>query len=306
LLKESSVIKKILKWAGIVVGSLIGVIVVIALVLFLLGSSKVGKDYDVQVASIPIPTGADAVERGRHYIETLGLCSECHGDRLEGDILEDDPAFGTLAPPNLTSGAGGIGGTLTDIDYVRSIRHGIGRDGKSLVIMPSHHYNSISDADLGAIIAFLKSLPPITNQVPETKLGPLGKVITLMAGDLLPASVIDHTAARPPEPIPGVTAEYGKYLSNICTVCHGENLSGGSVPGESGDAPVGRNLTPKGALVSWSESDFMNTLRTGVTPAGEQLDEEFMPWPHFKHLTDDELKALWLYVKALPPKDFEE
>ena len=286
--------------------SLFALFVVVALTLFLMGTLRVNKDYDIQVASIPIPTDEAAIERGRHFVETVGLCSECHGDRLQGDIISDDPVFGAIAPPNLTSGAGGIAGVMTDIDYVRAIRHGIGRDGESLVIMPSNYYNKVSDADLGAMIAFIKTLPPVVNHTPETGLGPLGRVIALLDSALLTGSVIDHTAPRPPEPTPGVTAEYGKYLSTICTVCHGKNLSGGKVPGGAEDDPIALNLTPKGALVSWSESDFINTLRTGVTPGGAQLDVEFMPWSHFKLMTDDELKALWLYIESLPSKEFGE
>ena len=267
---------------------------------------RVNKDYNIQVASIAIPTDEAAVERGRHLVETIGICSQCHGDGLRGDILSEDPLFGTLAPPNLTSGVGGIGSVMTDADYVRAIRYGIGRDGESLVIMPSNYFNKITDADLGAIIAYLKSLPPVDNEVPETSLAPLGRVIALLSpGGLLPASEIDHTAPRPPDLVQGVTAEYGKYLATICSVCHGENLSGGSVPWEQG-APLARNLTPKGVLVSWSESDFMKTLRTGVTPGGGQLDDEFMPWQRFKLMTDDELKALWAYLKSLPPREFGE
>ena len=162
----------------------------------------------------------------------------------------------------------------------------------------------ISDADLGAIIAFVKALPPVNNQLPETNLGPLGKVITLLDSALLTGSIVDHTAPRPSEPTPGVTVEYGKYLATICTVCHGKHLSGGTVPGEGGDTPLALNLTPNGSVVSWSESDFINTLRTGVTPGGGQLDNEFMPWQHFKDMTDDELKALWVYIQSLPPREF--
>ena len=276
------------------------------LILILLGTMRVNKDYNIQVASIAIPTDEAAVERGRHLVETIGICSQCHGDGLRGDILSEDPLFGTLAPPNLTPGVGGIGSVMTDADYVRAIRYGIGRDGESLVIMPSNYFNKITDADLGAIIAYLKSLPPVDNEVPETSLAPLGRVIALLSpGGLLPASEIDHTAPRPPDLVRGVTAEYGKYLATICSVCHGENLSGGSVPWEQG-APLARNLTPKGVLVSWSESDFMKTLRTGVTPGGGQLDDEFMPWQRFKLMTDDELKALWAYLKSLPPREFGE
>ena len=299
-------IKKILKWVGIVVGGLIVLIVVALLILILLGTMRINKDYDVQVASIEIPTDQAAIERGRHFVETIGICSQCHGEGLRGDILSEDAVFGTLAPPNLTSGVGGIGGTLNDEDILRAIRHGIGRDGEALMIMPSDYFNRIGDADLGAIVAYIKSLPPVDNEVPETSLAPLGRVVALLSpGGLLSAREIDHVAPRPPDPVRGVTAEYGKYLATICSACHGENLSGRSVPWDF-DAPLARNLTPKGVLVSWSESDFINTLRTGSTPGGGQLDGEFMSWEHFARMTDDELKALWLYVKSLPPKEFGE
>ena len=172
--------------------------------------------------------------------------------------------------------------------------------------MPSQYFNGIGDDDLGAIIAYLKSLSPIDNEVPATSLGPLGRIITLLDSALLPASEVDHTAARKPVPERGVTAAYGGYLAIICTACHGDTFSGGSVPGEGPDAPMGRNLTQGGALVSWSDADFANLLRTGRTPAGEQLDEEFMPWDSFKHLTDDEIRALWLFISALPAREFGE
>ena len=120
-----------------------------------------------------MPSGPEAIERGRHYVESIGLCSACHGDNLAGDILEEDALFGTLAAPNLTSGLGGIGRVYTDIDYVRTIRHGVKPDGTSVVIMPSQYFNGIGDDDLGALIAYLKSLSPIDNEVPATSLGHL-------------------------------------------------------------------------------------------------------------------------------------
>ena len=194
-----------------------------------------------------------------------------------GEVLEDDPVFGKLVPSNLTAGKGGIGGTYTDIDYVRAIRHGVRPSGKALVLMPSEYYNKINDADLGAIIAYLKSLPPVDNELPKTKLGPLGRVITLLDGALVPASIIEHDAPRPRDVEPAVTADYGEYLAFICAICHADNLAGGSVPGEGGDAPLAPILTPKGALSNWSDVEFVNVLRTGTTPAGKRLDNEYMP-----------------------------
>lgn len=85
----------------------------------------------------------------------------------------------------------------------------------------------------------------------------------------------------------------------MCTFCHGPDLGGASIPDGSGvRAP---NITPGGALGSWSEEDFINTLRTGVTPSGNNLDRENMPWDRFSKMTDDELEALWLYVRSVTP-----
>jgi mono/diheme cytochrome c family protein len=229
---------KILKWVGIAIGGLVGVIVIALVVLYLLGGRRVNKDYDIAVAPVVVPDDAAAVARGKHFIESLGLCQECHTDNLGGEVLEDDPVFGKLVPSNLTSGKGGIGGTYTNIDYVRAIRHGVSPSGKPLVLMPSEFYNKINDADLGAIISYLKLLPPVDNELPKTKLGPLGRVIALLDGTLVPASIIEHDAPRPRDVEPAASAEYGEYLAFVCTVCHGDNLAGGSVPGEGGDAPA--------------------------------------------------------------------
>lgn len=113
------------------------------------------------------------------------------------------------------------------------------------------------------------------------------------------ADVIDHTALPVAAVEPAVTVEYGEYLApTTCTACHGESLNGipFGPPGEEVPTP---NLTPGGELAFWSEEEFIQTLRTGLTPGGRQL-RETMPWKYFGRMTDDELKALWLYLKSLP------
>ena len=262
------------------------------------------KTYDVQVAAVTIPTDAGAVARGEHIVRSYGLCIECHGQKLEGEILDEDPVFGKIAPTNLTRGAGGIGDSYTDIDYVRAIRHGIGNNGKPLVIMPSQYFTKFSDEDLGDIIAYLKSLPPVDNDQGQTKLKFLGRIITVLDSEILPARVIDHEAPRPASPAKGVTKEYGEYLATPCTACHGKNFSGGPLPGEGGDAPVASNLTHLAAS-DWTEVDFGKAVRTGVTPF-RQLDNEFMPWETLANLTDDEVTALWLYISSLEPREFKK
>jgi mono/diheme cytochrome c family protein len=208
----------------------------------------------------------------------------------------------TLAFPNLTPGAGGVGATNTDEDWVRAIRHGVGHDGRGLILMPSRVWYYLSDDDLADIIAYLKSLPPVDNEVPKTELGPLGRVMMTL-GQLPPeatapdVTVIDHNGSRPVAPQPGVTPEYGKYLTRPCTLCHGINFNGQIIRIDA--EYLAPNLTPGGELQFWSEEDFATTLRTGVTPGGKQL-KSAMPWKYFGQMTDDELKAVWLYLQSLP------
>jgi len=296
-------IRKILKWISIVLGSLIGLLVLAFAVLYILGSvkwNKVHGKYEVPVETITIPTDQASIARGEH-IATIRMCRHCHMDDLSGQTA-GAPAIVTLVVPNLTSGAGGIGVTNTDEDWVRAIRHGVGQDGRGLVLMPSRVFNYLSDDDLGALVAYLKSLPPVDNKQPATDLGPIGRVM-LALGQLPPeiepnVLVIDHDGPRPIAPDAGVTVEYGKYLATTCTLCHGANLNGQTVR-EGPNVYVALNLTRGGEMIGWSEEQFITTMRTGVTPSGHKLTV-FMPWKYFGQMTDDELKAVWLYLQSLP------
>ena len=93
------------------------------------------------------------------------------------------------------------------------------------------------------------------------------------------------------------TADYGAYLValGICRDCHGKDLNG-STGGPAGFAP---NLTPGGELASWSEADFLTTMQSGITPSGRVLRED-MPWKAYGTMTDEDLKAIWLYLQSLP------
>ncbi len=285
---------KILKWVGIFIGVLLGLALLALASIYYITETQLNKKYDIQVETIKVPTDQASIDRGRHLVTTMGFCTECHGENYAGQVWDDGPLVGRLAVSNLTTGKGGIGSTFTDEDWVRAIRHGVSNDGKSLKGMISNVYYKISDADLGHIIAYLKQVPPVDNELPETTIGPMVRWFLLQDPSMLPAQVIDHTGPRPPEPEPGVTAAYGKYLATVCTVCHGEDLAG-----EEG-AGGGLNLTPGGDLAKWTEEGFISALRTGVTPAGKTLDPMMMPWKAIGQMSDDELKAIWLHLNSLP------
>jgi mono/diheme cytochrome c family protein len=298
-------IRKILRWIGIVLGSLVGLLVLAFAVLYVIGSvkwnSSRGKDYEVPIEKISIPIDQASITRGEH-IATIRMCRYCHMDALSGQF-ETVPGLITLSFPNLTAGAGGVGSTNTDDDWIRAIRHGVGHDGRGLALMPSRVWYYISDEDLGALVAYLKSLPPVDNALPVSDLGPLGRVM-LVLGQIpqeavVPdVTVIDHDSPRPVAPEPGVTVEYGEYLARTCALCHGSNFNGQMIS-EGGPDYLAPNLTPGGELHFWSEEDFMRTLQIGVTPNGHQL-KDVMPWKYFGQMTDDELKAVWLYLQSLP------
>ena len=294
--------KRILIRIGKIVGGLVGLLLLAVVALYVIGTVKWnsirGKEYEVPVEPITIPTDQASIARGEH-IATIRMCKDCHTENWSGQS-DSVPGLITLSMPNLTPGAGGVGATNTDEDWVRAIRHGVGYDGRGLLLMPSRVWYYLSDEDLADLIAYLKSLPPVDNEPPKTELGPLGRVMMTL-GQLPPeatepdATVIDHDTPRPVAPQPGVTVEYGMYLARTCTLCHGSELNGQTIF----DGSVALNLTPGGEMKGWSEEDFIATMRTGVTPNGHQL-KDVMPWKYFGQMTDDELKAVWMYLQSLP------
>ncbi len=294
--------KKILKWTGIVLGGLIGLVVVAAVVLYASMSLKLSKRYNIQPEPVNIPSDAASIQRGEHLVSIT--CEDCHGADLSGKTIFTDPLLGTINGANLTSGKGGAGADFSDADWVLAIRHGVDDVGRPLIAMPSASYYQLSDADLGDIIAYLKTLKPVDNELSDSNLKPAGRILAAVGllGNTLSAASIDHTGPRPVAPQPGKTAEYGNYLIQLtgCRDCHGANLSGGKSPDPS--SPPAPSLTSGSDFSKWTVTQFIKAMREGVTPENDELDNAYMPWKTFAKMTDDELEATWLYLHSLPSK----
>lgn len=289
--------RKVLKWVGIIISVLLLVVIIAGVVLYLIGRGKLNKTYEVAAESITIPSDEAALARGEHIAFAISLCAECHGDDLGGKNVIDSAVMAKLDAPNLTSGAGGVAANYTSTeDWVRAIRHGVKPNGEAIQVMPSDKYFHLSDADLGAVIAYVQSVPPVDSDELQRSFGPMGMILlaTMMG---VPVEKIDDHAARPPAPDPGVSAEYGEYLVTVagCQDCHGEDLDGKVPPG----APSGPDLTQSGEGGDWTEADFVNTIRTGVTSDGDTLDPDEMPWDYYTRMTDKELSAIWAYLQTL-------
>lgn len=290
--------RKFLKWLGIIIAGLVVLIVLVVGIFGWLGGTRLNRTMEIKPEALNIPNDQQSLERGKHLVDVA--CKSCHGQDLSGQVVLDDPTFGKVYSTNLTPGQGGIGQNQSDSDLVRSIRHGVTPVGRKLVIMPSEVFNNFSAEDLGAVIAYLRTLPPVDRQVPKPQFTFMARVLLTagMVGDIIPAEVIDHQKPFQNMPTVGANLAYGEYLARFCTSCHGAELAGGQPP-EPG-APFAPNLTSGGELIGWSEEDFLQAIRTGVTPSGHQLDPEFMPWEDFANFYDDELKGLWMYLQTLP------
>ena len=296
-----------LKWGGVIITGLPMLLSAIILVLALIGFSKLNERHDNPVANIQVTGDPAQIARGEQLAH---VCAGCHSpDRqlpLSGvnfAVKFGLPPVGTLYAPNLTP-AGDIN-DWTDGEVIRAIREGVHRNGRSLLIMPSDTFRNMSDDDVQAVVAYLRSQPPTGGPTPTNQFNVLGAVFI---------NLFDFRTAQPPvgsvtAPEPG-TPEYGRYMVDVigCRSCHGDQLQGKLDTGQPGP-PAGPNLTQ--IVPGWTEEQFMVFFNTGQLPGGgtvplltlpDGTTEPRMPWLEVREsTTDDELKAIYAYLHSLPP-----
>jgi mono/diheme cytochrome c family protein len=291
--------RKVLKWVGIVIGVLVGGVIAAAVVLYFMGGARLNQTRQVQPLALAIHNDEAALARGEHLVKVA--CMSCHNENLSGAPLIADPAIGTIYAANIS----GLGERRTDEEIVLAIRHGIGKGERQLAVMPSDSFIHFSEQDLGAIVAYLKTVPRTGEDTPDPKLSPMGQIMLAagMFGQIFPAEYIDHDQSFHKMPTISANLEYGEYLSRFCATCHGEDLSGKASADPNG--PFAPNLTPGGGLANWTEADFIQTIRTGVNPYNYHLDPEFMPWKSFAKFNDEELQAIWIYLQSMPAVTME-
>jgi mono/diheme cytochrome c family protein len=269
--------------------------------------ASIDKVYAIAPLELHAVTDPVVVARGKHLVESLGGCAECHGADLGGKPSEDLGPIGVVPAPNLTSGKGGVGGRYTDGQLARVIRHGIKSSGKSVRFMPAQDVCWWPDEDLLALVSYLRSLPPVDRTSGEVRIGVLGKVLDRFDTVTLDvARRIDHNTARPKSLPAQPTAEYGAMLARSCTSCHGEHFSGGPIPGAPADLPVPANITPHATGIgSTTEADWNRLLDTGIKRNGQPLNP-FMPIQMLRAMNATERSALWTFLRALPARPFGE
>lgn len=287
--------KRALKYLLYLLCVVVAVVGVAVAYVFYASNQRLARTFVVTPPAVAVPHGDPvALERGRYLVHRVSLCIECHGEDLGGKPLTETPLT-SLWGTNLTRGRGGLGTSYTDADFVRALTTGVKKNGRSVIFMPSQDYK-FTEADLGALIAYIRSVPPVDREVPDPEIGFLARA--LGAANLFPllsAEFIDQDAvALVPAADRSDATKAGDYLiSNAgCRGCHGPQLSG------EGGMPDAANLTPVG-IGSWSEADFKTAIREGRRPNGTPLLPA-MPRA-YQVMPDEELSKIFAYLKTLPP-----
>ena len=264
----------------------------------------------------------ERLARGEYLVNHVTDCMSCHAEHdwtahdaptLLGtlgagqdiSLLKGLP--GQVVAPNITPDLETGAGTWSDDQFGRAIREGVGHDGRALFpFMPYQAFRSLSDEDLASVIVYLRSLPPIRKQRPPTQL-------------IFPVSYLIRSAPQPldapvPEPDLSTPEKRGKYLVTIagCAGCHTpQDAHGQPLPGMDFaggfilDGPWGRvasaNITPDPSGIPYYDVGmFTEVMRTGFVGGARKLNQ-IMPWHAFRGMTDEDLAAIFAYLKTVKP-----
>lgn len=293
--------KKFLKWTGIVLLSLVLIVLLGSWILARKFNNEFEKVYNLTPAPVAIPTDSASIERGR--LLAVG-CQGCHEKDLGGKVFFDDPNIGVLPSSNLTRAAGSETEGYTDEDFVRALRHGLNKKGNPLMVMPSESTGQLSDEDLGCLIAYLKSLPPIERKFDKRHFTYMSQAMAGagLFGNLFAYDIIEHDKVKSLTAPPiSNSPEYGEYMvrTHACKTCHNPNLGGGKSPDPV--SPPVPDISKSGNAGKWTKEQFISFFRTGKTPDGRLPNPQFMPWEGLGALADTEIESVYNYIQSLPP-----
>jgi hypothetical protein len=257
--------------------------------------------------------------RGRYLANAVSGCVFCHSEHdwkapgapeVEsklgaGQVFPLVGLPGTVVAPNITPDSASGAGSWSDDQLARAIREGIGHDGRTLFpLMPYEHFRTMSDEDLASVVVYIRSLQPVRNLLPNTQI-------------VFPVNFLIRSVPQPvTEPVPAGNStdpvERGRYLVEIsgCSDCHTPQKQGQPIAalsfagGFELQGPFGTvtssNITPDPSGISYyDENLFIQAMRTGTV--GARSLNPIMPWAMFRHMTDEDLKSIFAYLRTLKP-----
>ena len=273
--------------------------------------------YDRPYPAIRATTDTNVIMRGKHLIFGAAHCANCHSKAnadsllklgqdvpLTGGFVFDLPV-GKIYSKNITPDKETGIGNYTDAEIARALRYGVHPDGR--VVFDFMPFHNMTDEDLTAVISYLRAQKPVQNKIPENELNVLGKAVkAFMIKPVGPDGEIEQRIIK------DSSAEYGKYLTNAvanCKGCHTERTLSGEFTGEpfAGgnyiDGFITPNITPDSSsrIFGWSQKNFVDRFRMGRI-----LPKSPMPWESFGRMNDEELKAIYQYLKTVKPVKTKE
>ena len=300
------------------------------------GAAYVARTWD-RVWDVPEPdlhasTDPAVIKRGEYLIYGPAHCVECHADSsdeidrgstegarpaLAGGMKFAAAPLGTMYAKNITSDVETGIGRYTDGQIARMLRWSVRPNGRASVqlLMP---YGDMSDADIVAILSYLRTQPAVSHRVPDSEFTMIGKVVKSFAPVFQPRREV-HPPAQSPQ---GPTAARGEYIARSvanCVACHTERdsvsfaairpeFAGGNEMEPAERTGVDRsvwfrtpNLTPASGS-ALSKFPDRETFIARFQRGGRQHLGSPMPWEAFGTMNTDDLAALYEFLHSLPPQ----
>jgi mono/diheme cytochrome c family protein len=279
--------RRILKWLGLGVGTLVLLALVAGGGVYVASQSVIERKYEVPLGSIEVPSDTHSLLKGERLAAVYGCTNSCHGKQMEGVApLFNEPALATFNAPNLTR----MLREYSDAELERMIRRGVKRDGTSTWLMPSAMFARMTDEDLGAIIAYVRSVPVREGGADRyVSFGPMGR-LGLALGKFKPlAEQIDPALKPASKTDRSDPLAFGEYLvKTSCTECHGANLEGAELL-----------KAPSLAVIAGYDDAAFNTLmRTGIGIGNRKLGlMTEVGETRFPRMTDAEVNAMRDYLR---------
>lgn len=276
---------RVLRWLRNLILALLALVLLAGATLYALSERIVRRRYEETLLTIPIPDDSASVAEGGRLAWVHG-CRGCHTETLAGQYFEDDLLIGRIVAPNLTMSAQ----QYSDPELVRIIRRGVRPDGRSVLAMPSEMFAPLTDADVGEIIAYIRSLAPVPGFPRNITLGPMAW-LGLVTAQYRPSAVLvaesDSITAAGYYPAGSEPHADGAYLARTaCSECHGLTLNGDFGP----DLRIAAGYTPE---------QFAHFFKTGEALGGRETKMmSKVARSRFSRLTDAEVAALYGYLVA--------